>query len=107
MALVDDLRDKLKQNLIIAHSADDGLLTDLIRAALAYAEGYQHVPAGTYTDQNPPTADTERGIILLASHLYEARDGATGGFFADSVPAAEAAWEAARRLLVLGRVWSV
>ena len=44
---------------------------------------------------------------MLATHLYEARDGATGGFWADKTDAARAAWEAIHRLLVMDREWKV
>jgi uncharacterized phage protein (predicted DNA packaging) len=106
MALEDVLLPKVKDNLIITHDADDGLIKDLVRAAIGYAEGYQHV-AEPYTEDNPPSPYTERGIIMLASHEYESRDGSTGGFFADSVQAAGATWDAVHRYLLLDRKWSV
>ena len=38
-----------------------------------------HIPEGFYTDNSmPPT--TEQAVIMLSSHLYESRDGSTGGF---------------------------
>lgn len=49
---------KLKQNLILEHSADDALLQSYITAAVAYAESYQHIPEGTYKETAMP-ATTE------------------------------------------------
>ena len=80
------LLTKVKQNLILEHSVDDGLLLGFIAAAVSYAESYQHIPAGTYqVDPMPPT--TEQAVFMLASHFYESRDGSTGGFFSDNVQA--------------------
>ena len=50
MSIVDTLLPKVKANLILEHGADDDLLRGLIRAAVSYAESYQHLPAGTYLD---------------------------------------------------------
>ena len=54
---MDELLQKVKDNLILSHNEDDGLLRGYIAAALSYAESYQHIPAGTYTDKPmpPPT----------------------------------------------------
>lgn len=38
-----ELLEKLKQNLILEHSADDALLESYLTAAIAYAESYQHI----------------------------------------------------------------
>ncbi|MDL2318591.1 head-tail connector protein [Eubacteriales bacterium OttesenSCG-928-A19] len=103
---MDTLLEKVKKNLILEHSADDELVQGFIRAAVAYAESYQHKPAGTYTDSPmPPT--TEQAVIMLSSHWYESRDGSTGGFFADSVPAGQQVWTAVNNLLRLERDWRV
>ena len=97
---------KLKQNLILEHSADDALLQSYLTAAVAYAESYQHIPAGTYqVDPMPPT--TEQAVIMLASHFYESRDGSTGGFFSDNVQAGKQVWETVNLLLRLDRNWKV
>ena len=45
---MNTLLDKVKANLILEHDADDELLQRLIDAAVAYAESYQHLTAGTY-----------------------------------------------------------
>ena len=50
---------------------------------------------------------TERGVIMLASHMYESRDGGTGGFFADNVSAADRSWETVKELLRMDREWKV
>ena len=98
------LLDKVKANLILEHDADDELLQRLIDAAVAYAESYQHLAAGTYeVAAMPPT--TETAVIMLASHLYESRDGSTGGFFADNVQAGQQTWSVVNTLLRLDRFW--
>ena len=71
---MDSLLTKVKQNLILEHSADDTLLQTYITAAVAYAESYQHIPEGTYKEIAMP-ATTEQAVIMLASHFYESRDG--------------------------------
>lgn len=101
-----DLLTKVKQNLILEHSADDALLQNCITAAVSYAESYQHIPAGTYSEKPmPPT--TEQAVIMLSSHFYESRDGSTGGFFADNVQASEQVWNTVNLLLRLDRDWQV
>ena len=97
---------KLKQNLIIEHSADDALLKGYLTAAVAYAESYQHIPEGTYKE-TPMPATTEQAVIMLASHFYESRDGSTGGFFADSPQSASQVWNTVNLLLRLDRDWKV
>ncbi|MCL1873361.1 MAG: head-tail connector protein [Clostridiales bacterium] len=109
------LLEKVKANLILEHDQDDELLKHFITAAVNYAESYQHLPAGTYNCQlstinyqlkeMPPT--TEQGIIMLASHFYESRDGSTGGFFADSVQAGQQVWNTVNTLFRLDRNWQV
>lgn len=100
------LIQKVKANLILEHDADDELLEVFITAAVSYAESYQHVPENYYTDHPmPPT--TEQAIIMLSSHLYESRDGSTGGFFADNVQASQQVWNTVNLLLRLDRDWKV
>lgn len=73
---------------------------------ISYAESYQHIPAGSYSDGiMPPT--TEQAVIMLASHFYESRDGSTGGFFADNVQASSQVWTTVNLLLRLDREWKV
>ena len=47
---MEELLLKVKANLILEHSADDELLKGYITAAVSYAESYQHIPEGYYTD---------------------------------------------------------
>ena len=103
---MDTLLQKLKANLIIDHSADDALLEQFLTAAISYAESYQHIPEGTYTE-SPMPATTEQAVIMLASHFYESRDGSTGGFFADNPRAAQQVWHTVDLLLRLDRRWQV
>ena len=102
----DNLLPKVKANLILTHDADDGLLLHYIKAAVSYAESYQHVAEGYYTENTmPPT--TEQAVIMLSSHFYESRDGSTGGFFADNIQAGQQVWNTVNLLLRLDRDWKV
>lgn len=105
---MSDLLFKVKENLIVEHSADDELITRLISAAVDYAERYQHLEEGYYSEEGTkmPTT-TEQGIIMLVSHWYESRDGSTGGFFADNTQAAQQVLIAVNSLLRLDRDWQV
>lgn len=103
---MDTLLDKVKANLILEHTADDELLRMYITAAVSYAESYQHLKEGTYSEKPmPPT--TEQAVIMLSSHFYESRDGSTGGFFADNVQAGQQVWNTVNLLLRLDRDWRV
>ena len=103
---MNELLTKVKQNLILEHSADDVLLVNYITAAVSYAESYQHLEQGYYTD-NPMSATTEQAVIMLSSHFYESRDGSTGGFFGDNVQAGKQVWDTVNMLLRLDRRWIV
>ena len=103
---MDELLGKVKQNLILEHEADDSLLKGFITAAVSYAESYQHIQEGYYTENTMP-ATTEQAVIMLASHFYESRDGSTGGFFADNVQAGQQVWNTVNLLLRLDRDWKV
>ena len=103
---MEELLSKVKASLILEHSVDDGLLKGYITAAVSYAESYQHIPEGYYTDNAMP-ATTEQAVIMLASHFYESRDGSTGGFFADNTNAAQQVWNTVNLLLRLDRDWKV
>lgn len=103
---MNELLTKVKQNLILEHSADDVLLVNYITAAISYAESYQHVEQGYYTD-NPMSATTEQAVIMLSSHFYESRDGSTGGFFGDNIQAGKQVWDTVNMLLRLDRRWIV
>ena len=100
------LLEKVKQNLILDHAADDALLESFITAAVSYAESYQHIPAGSYQSEPMPST-TEQAVIMLASHFYESRDGSTGGFFGDNVQAGQQVWHTVNLLLRLDREWKV
>ncbi len=103
---MDELLDKVKANLILDYDVDDSLILHYITAATAYAESYQHIPEGFYSS-NPMPPTTEQAVIMLSSHFYESRDGSTGGFFADNVPAAQQVWNTVNLLLRLDREWKV
>ncbi len=102
MTLETRLLPRVKEHLILQHGEDDSLIRGFIRAAIAYAEGNQHLPEGHYAD-NPMSATTELAVVMLSSHFYESRDGSTGGFFADNVNAAAQVWNTVNTLLRLDR----
>jgi len=103
---MDTLLEKVKANLIITHDADDAIIKQFITAATSYAETFQSVPEGSYAENKmPPT--TEQAVIMLSSHFYESRDGSTGGFFSDSVPASQQVWNTVNMLLRLHKNWKV
>jgi uncharacterized phage protein (predicted DNA packaging) len=103
---MDTLLEKVKANLILEHDKDDALLENFIKAAMDYAESFQHIKTGAYSKRKmPPT--TEQAVIILASHFYESRDGSTAGFFADNVQAGQQVWNVVNTLLRLERNWKV
>ena len=104
--MTDELLQKVKQNLILEHNEDDELLKMYITAAVSYAESYQHISEGYYSE-NPMSPTTEQAVIMLASHFYESRDGSTGGFFADNVQAGQQVFNTVNLLLRLDRDWKV
>jgi uncharacterized phage protein (predicted DNA packaging) len=99
---MDELLLKVKQNLILNHDEDDGLLSGFITAAVSYAESYQKKSDGFY-NENPMHPTTEQAVIMLSSHFYESRDGSTGGFFADNVEASKQVWNVVNMLLRLNK----
>lgn len=103
---MDTLLEKVKANLNRSHSTDDELLSQYITAAVSYAESYQHIAEGYYSENAMP-ATTEQAVIMLASHFYESRDGSTGGFFSDHVSSAQQIWNTVNLLLRLDRDWKV
>ena len=52
--MVMTLLEKVKANLILEHDRDDELLQMYITTAIAYAESYQHVPEGHYSENEMP-----------------------------------------------------
>ena len=101
-----DLLENVKANLILEHNEDDELLERLILTALSYAESYQHITEGYYSENEIP-ATTEQAIIMLVSLFYESRDGSTAGFFSDNVNASGHVWNTVNLLLRLDRRWQV
>lgn len=101
------LLEQVKQNLILTHSEDDALLVEMIAAATSYAEGYQHKPAHTYAYEDFMPPATRQAIVMLASHFYESRDGATAGFWNDKPQAVSGVWAAVNNLLRLDRDWKI
>lgn len=104
MGRVDELLPQLKANLIIDHNTDDELLRGLIRAAIDYAEGYQHY---NYADDEELPPATQQAVIMHATHFYESRDGGTAGFLSGTVGAARHVWDAIHRLLSMNKWWKV
>jgi len=106
--------EDVKKNLILYGDEDDALINSLIEAAVSYAEGFQHLPDGYYTTvpegaAEPPVMQyrTKQAVIMMATAMYEARDGGTGGYFADSTAAAQQSQVAIDNLLRLDREWRV
>lgn len=101
-----ELIDQVKENLLITFDDDDQLIGALINAATSYACAFQHLPEHHY-EKNEMSGATRQGIVMLASHFYESRDGSTAGFWADKPDAARAVWNAVNNLLRLDRDWKV
>ncbi len=97
---------RVKKNLIIDFTDDDGIISAYIAAAISYAESYQHLERNYYKD-NEMSETTIQGVVMLASHFYESRDGSTGGFFGDNVQAGQQVWNTVNLLLRLDREWKV
>lgn len=105
-AEMEELLIIVKKNLILEHSEDDELLMSFISAAVSYAEKYQHSPDGYYKE-NEMSLTTKQAIVMLATHLYESRDGSTSGFFGDNTGAAQQVWNTVNLLLRLDKNWEV
>lgn len=103
---MDEILMDVKKNLILEHSEDDDLLLKFILAAIGYAEKYQHLDE-EYYQSNPMSTTTRQAVIMLASYLYESRDGSTAGFFNDNTGAAQQVWNTVNMLLQLDRDWKV
>ena len=101
-----DFLAKVKKNLILEHNEDEALLQTYITAAVSYAESFQHLPEGYYTDHDIP-ATTDQAVIMLVSPFYESRDGSTGGFFGDNVQGGQQVWNTVNLPLRLDRDWKV
>ena len=103
---MDKLLAQVKANLVLEHDQDDELIETLVQAATSYATSYQHLPADHY-QHHDMSGSTRQGIIMLATHFYESRDGATAGLWADKPDAARAVWGAVNHLLRLDREWKI
>jgi len=103
---MEDLLTQVKANLMVTHSEDDALIESFITAAVSYAESYQHVEEGYYSENDMP-ATTKQAVIMLSSHFYESRDGSTGGFYNDNPNASEQVWHTVNLLLRLDRRWKI
>ena len=101
-----ELIDLAKANLLITFDDDDQLIGALVNAATSYACSFQHLPENHY-EEHEMSGATRQGIVMLASHFYESRDGSTAGFWADKPDAARAVWNAVNNLLRLDRDWKV
>lgn len=73
---VNAILERVKKNLIIDFTEDDGIISSYIAAAISYAEGYQHLEPNYYRDYDMSEA-TVQAVVMLASHFYESRDGST------------------------------
>lgn len=102
----NELVELVKQNLLVEHDADDALIASFVESATSYAQSFQHLPDGHY-DTHAMSEATRQGIVMLATHFYESRDGATAGFWADKPEAARAVWGAVNTLLRLDRDWKI
>ena len=100
------LLEKVKANLIISHDEDDALIESYVAAAKSYAESFQQLDEGYY-NENPISSATEQGIIMLATHFYESRDGSSGGFFGNNFRAGDQVWKTVHLLLRTGKEWKV
>lgn len=100
------LLEKVKANLILQHNEDNTLIENFISAATFYAESFQHLDEGYYKN-NQMSPATEQGVIMLASHFYESRDGSTAGYFGDNVSASKQVWDTTHLLLRMGREWKL
>ena len=77
---MDELLQKVKENLILEHNADDKLLERFITAAISYAESYQHIAAGYYQEHPmPPT--TEQAVIIAVIPLLRVQGWQHGRLF--------------------------
>ncbi len=100
------LLPRLKQNLIIEDGSEDAFLTELILSALDYAQRYQNLDYSCNGFKSLPEI-TKQAVIMLATHFYESRDAATGGYFADTALAGANAREAIERMLSLHKIWRI
>lgn len=101
---MDELKALLRENLVLGDTADEALLDASLMAAIAYATGYQKKDK---LDLDRLNEATRHGILLLATFLYESRDGVTGGFFANQEAAKDKTFESVHRLLQIDKDWRI
>lgn len=65
--------ERVKKNLIIDFTDDDGIICAYIAAAISYAESYQHLERDYYKT-NEMSETTTQGVVMLASHFYESSE---------------------------------
>ena len=73
MGVIDSLLPKVKANLVLEHNEDDGLLKGYIRDAVSYAESYQHIAEGLYSENSmPPTTEQAVNHAHARTSRYDA-----------------------------------
>lgn len=101
-----ELLPKVKENLNVDFDNDDEHILRLTHSAIEYAQRYQNK---VYPQAYKTTADvphsTVQGIIMLASHWYESRDGSTAGYFSNTQGSMVV--QAAERLFSAHKDWKV
>lgn len=108
----DDMIALVRANLILdddnLDERDYDLLSQMVSAAVSYAEGFQNLPDGYYSgDGHSMTENTKRAVVMKASHFWESRDSAAGGMWGESAKASEQSNSAIDALLRLDRDWRV
>ena len=67
---MDELLTKVKQNLILEHSADDELIKGFITAAVSYAESYQHLSENYYSENRTGGNNAVLAFIRIEGRQY-------------------------------------
>lgn len=101
---MEELKALLLENLVLADEKDEALLEASLMAAIAYAKGYQKKDELDLSNLNEAT---RHGILLLATFLYESRDGVTGGFFSNQDAASSKTFESVHLLLQIDKDWRI
>lgn len=102
----EELVELVKKNLVLTHNEDDALIAHVVGAATSYATSFQHHPHGYY-EHHGMSGATRQAIIILATHFYESRDGATAGFWNTQPTATSGVWQAVHNLLRLDKNWQI
>ena len=101
----DSLLEKIKKNLILEHDEDDDLIRSYITAAVSLCRSYQHLEAGTYTE-NPMHLQPNRRLSCYAATSMN-QEMVLRVAFADNTSAGEQVWNTVNLLLRLDRNWKV